>query len=82
MHAEVRIRSEPRLTVPEICPGFIADSLFAATLVKSCKTKGPFSGLQRKPRREKMVGDIDPDSGRPLIMVNNPVPTYINVGTI
>jgi hypothetical protein len=56
--------------------------LFAATLVKSCKTKGPFSGFQRKPRREKMVGDIDPDSGRPLITVNNPVPTYINVGTI
>jgi hypothetical protein len=39
--------------------------------------KGPLSGLPGKTRREKMVGDIDPDSDRPFIKVNHPAPTDI-----
>ena len=74
---EGRVRSEPRLTVPKICLGFIADSLFSATLIGSCRTKGPLSGLPRMTRREKTVGDIDPDSHRPFIKVNHPAPTNI-----
>ena len=29
-----------------------------------------------------MVGDIDPNSGRPFIKVNHPAPTDTDVGTI
>jgi hypothetical protein len=55
---EEGVRSEPRLTVPKICLGFIGNSLFSATLIGSCRTKGP---LPQKTRREKVVGDIDPE---------------------
>jgi hypothetical protein len=37
--------------------------------------KGPHSGLPRRTRWEKMVGDIDPDSDRPFIKIHNPAPT-------
>lgn len=75
--AEERVRSEPRLTVPKICLGFIADSLFSSTLIGSCKTKRSLSGLPRKTRWEKMAGNIDPGSDRPFIKVNHPAPTDI-----
>jgi hypothetical protein len=77
VQAEGRVRPEPRLTVPKICLGFIANSLFSATLIGSCRTKGLHSRLPQKTRWEKMVDDIDPDSGRPFIKVNHPAPTDI-----
>jgi hypothetical protein len=39
--------------------------------------KGPLSGLPRKTRLEKMVGDMDQDSGRPFFKVNHQAPTDI-----
>lgn len=55
MQVEQRVRSEPRLSITKISLGFIADSLFFATLIGSCRTKAPLSGLPRKRRREKVV---------------------------
>jgi hypothetical protein len=78
VQSEGSVRPEPRLTVPKICLGFIADSLFSATLIGSCRTKGLHSRLPQKTRWEKMVDDIDPDSGRPFIKVNQPAPTDIS----
>jgi hypothetical protein len=40
LHAEGRVCSEPRLTVPKIYLGFIADSLFSLMLLGSCRTRG------------------------------------------
>ena len=39
MLAEGSVRSEPRLTVLKICLEFIANSLFSATLIGSCRTR-------------------------------------------
>jgi hypothetical protein len=64
VQVEERGRSEPRLTVPTICLGFIADSLFSATLIGLCRTKGPLSGLPRMTRREKVVARMPQSSFR------------------
>ena len=82
MQGEEGVRREPRLTYPKICLRFIANSLRSATLIGSCRTKEPLSELPRKTRWEKLVGDIDPDSGQPFIKVNHPAPTDINLSTI
>ena len=52
VRVEGRVHSEPRLTVPKICLGFIADSLFSAMLIGSCRAKRPLSGFPQKTRRE------------------------------
>jgi hypothetical protein len=78
--AEERVRCQPRLNVLKACLEFITDSLFSATLIGSCRTKEPLSGLPQKTRREKMVRHIDPDSGPPFIKVNHPASTDISVG--
>jgi hypothetical protein len=64
VQVEERVRSDPRLTAPKICLGFIADSLFSATLIGSCRTKGPLSGLPRMTRREKVVARMPQSSFR------------------
>jgi hypothetical protein len=82
VQGEGRVRSEPRLNVSKICLGFTADSFFSARLIGSCRIEGPLSGLPQMTRREKTVGDIDPDSHRPFIKVNHPAPTAISAATI
>ena len=69
MQVEERGRSEPRLTVPTICLGFIADSLFSATLIGLCRTKGPLSGLPRMTRREKVVARMPQSSFRKEVVI-------------
>jgi hypothetical protein len=45
IQVEVNVRSEPRLTVSEACLGFIADSLFSATLTDRAGRRGRTSGF-------------------------------------
>ena len=71
--------SETRLTVPKTCHGFIADSLFSATLMGRAGQRWRSQGFLGS-QMEQVVSNMDPDSVRSYI--NYPAPTNTYVGTI
>ena len=76
------VRFEPRSPVTKTCLRFIADSLFSAMLIVSCRTKWGRSPASPEVKTGEDGGDIYSDSNPLFIEANHPAAADIDVSTI